>query len=63
MLDCGDNTLAIFIGLLINYTRYSLLSVADIPGEIMKVLENILSDNFENGTLLEVTLPQTTTAS
>ena len=63
VLDCGDNTLAIFIGLLINYTRYSLLSVADIPGEIMKVLESILSDNFENGTLLEVTLPQTTTAS
>lgn len=62
-LDCGDNTLAIFIGLLINYTRYSLLSVADIPGEIMKVLEDILSDNFKNGTLLEVTLPQTTTAS
>ena len=46
MLNCGEESLAVFIGLLINFTRYSLLWVADVPKEINKTLERILNDNI-----------------
>lgn len=54
MLDCGDEVLAIFIGLLINYTRYSLLWVADVPKEINKALERILLNNIQNKSIREI---------
>lgn len=56
MLDCGDEVLAIFIGLLINFTRYSLLGVADVPKEINKALECILSNNIHNKTIREISV-------
>jgi len=54
LLDCGDETFAIFIGLLINFTRYSLLSVADVPEQINKALERIFQDNLKRGTIKEL---------
>ncbi len=56
LLDCGDETFAIFIGLLINFTRYSLLSVADVPNQINKILGRILQDNLKKGTMKELRL-------
>lgn len=37
MLNCGDETLAIFIGLLINFTRYSLLWVLMFLKKLIKL--------------------------
>lgn len=48
VLNCGEDILAVFIGLLINYTRYTLLSVADVPAEVTKTLGRILQQNNEN---------------
>ncbi|MBD5136431.1 MAG: hypothetical protein HDT39_10810 [Lachnospiraceae bacterium] len=59
MLNCGDETLAIFIGLLINFTRYSLLWVADVPKEINKALEHILMDNIQNKSIKEISVLRT----
>lgn len=56
VLNCGDDILAIFIGLLINYTRYSLLSVADISRDIVQVLEKTLFENIKNHTNREIEL-------
>jgi len=42
-LNCGDNTLAIFIGLLINFTRFSLLKSANIHDETNQILNGLLS--------------------
>lgn len=56
MLNCGEETLAVFIGLLINFTRYSLLWVADVPKEINKALERILNDNIRNKSIKEISL-------
>lgn len=50
-LKCGDDTLAYFIGLLINFTRYTLLSAADVPSQINLALEKTLSDNIADKTL------------
>lgn len=46
-LDCGEDVLAVFIGLLINYTRYTLLKVADIPVLTNTVLQDILDHNIK----------------
>lgn len=43
ILNCSEDILAIFIGLLINYTRYTLLSAANVPGEIEKALFRIFN--------------------
>lgn len=56
MLNCGDETLAIFIGLLINFTRNSLLSVADVPKEINRALERILFDNIQKKSVKEISV-------
>lgn len=56
MLNCGEETLAVFIGLLINFTRYSLLWVADVPKEINKALERILDDNIRNKSIKEISV-------
>ena len=56
MLNCGEETLAVFIGLLINFTRYSLLWVADVPKEINKALERILNDNIRNKSIKEISV-------
>lgn len=56
VLNCGDDILAMFIGLLINYTRYTLLSAADVPGEIVKVLEKIFKQNLTQKHIEEITL-------
>ena len=56
MLNCGEETLAVFIGLLINFTRYSLLWVADAPKEINKALERILNDNIRNKSIKEISV-------
>lgn len=56
MLNCGEETLAVFIGLLINFTRYSLLWVADVPKETNKVLERILNDNIRNKSIREISV-------
>lgn len=56
MLNCGEETLAVFIGLLINFTRYSLLWVADVPEEINKALERILNDNIRNKSIKEISV-------
>lgn len=56
MLNCGEETLAVFIGLLINFTRYSLLWVADVPKEINKALERILNDNIQNKSIKEISV-------
>ncbi len=55
-LDCGNDTLAVFIGLLINYTRYTLLKAADIPKETVALLSDILDTNIQNQTNKEVSL-------
>lgn len=54
VLDCGEDIIAIFIGLLINYTRYTLLSAADVPTEILKALEKILEQNLEQNSIQEI---------
>lgn len=56
MLNCGDETLAIFIGLLINFTGNSLLSVADVPKEINRALERILFDNIQKKSVKEISV-------
>lgn len=56
MLNCGEETLAVFIGLLINFSRYSLLWVADVPKEINKALERILNDNIRNKSIKEISV-------
>lgn len=56
MLNCGEETLAVFIGLLINFTRYSLLWVADVPKEINKALERILNENIRNKSIREISV-------
>lgn len=56
MLNCGEETLAVFIGLLINFTRYLLLWVADVPKEINKALERILNDNIRNKSIKEISV-------
>lgn len=56
MLNCGEETLAVFIGLLINFTRYSLLWVADVLKEINKALERILNDNIRNKSIKEISV-------
>lgn len=56
MLNCGNEVLAIFIGLLINYTRYSLLWAADVPKQINKALEHILEENYTTGCLKKISL-------
>lgn len=56
MLNCGEETLAVFISLLINFTRYSLLWVADVPKEINKALERILNDNIRNKSIKEISV-------
>lgn len=50
-LYCGDDTLALFIGLLINFTRYTLLSAADVPSQINQTLQRILDENIANKTV------------
>lgn len=50
-LKCEDDTLAYFIGLLINFTRYTLLSAADVPTQINQALEKTLIDNIAKKTL------------
>lgn len=59
-LNCGDDTLAIFIGLLINFTRYTLLSAADIPTKTNILLEAILNKNIEEGTQQEIDIKTAT---
>lgn len=49
VLDCGDDIIAIFIGILINFVRFILLSAAEVPSIINKELQNILDSNKENG--------------
>ena len=49
VLDCGDDIIAIFIGILINFVRFILLSVAEVPGIINKELQNVLDSNNKNG--------------
>lgn len=44
-LNCGDDVLAIFIGLLINYTHHTLLKAADIPKETKKIMQVLLTEN------------------
>lgn len=56
MLNCGEETFAIFIGLLINFTRYSLLSAADVPDQVNKVLGRILEENINKGSVREIRL-------
>lgn len=56
MLNCGEETFAIFIGLLINFTRYSLLSAADVPDQVNKVLGRILEENINEGSVREIRL-------
>ena len=47
-LECGDETLAVFIGLLINFTRHTLLAAADIPSQTNSALQRILERNIAN---------------
>ncbi len=49
-LYCGDDTLALFIGLLITFTRFTLLSAANIPTEISQSFQMKLDENNHNGT-------------
>lgn len=58
-LNCNEDILAIFIGLLINYTRHTLLSVAEIPNEIIKAMERILAQNRVETSVSEVTVNAT----
>lgn len=55
-LSCGDETLAIFIGLLINFTRYTLLSAAEVPMQINAALRRILEKNIEDGIKQEISI-------
>lgn len=56
-LECGDDVLAVFIGLLINYTRFTLLKAANIPEETRGVLQAILDRNNQEGRALTIELP------
>lgn len=49
ILDCGEDVLAIFIGILINFTRFILLSAAEVTSAINTELNNILDLNIKNG--------------
>lgn len=53
-LNCGDDTLAIFIGLLINFTRFSLLKSANIHDETNQLLNELL--HRSNGAETEVVI-------
>ena len=55
-LDCGNDILAVFIGLLINFTRYTLLKAADIPKETNTILSSILDSNLKKQTSKEIPL-------
>jgi hypothetical protein len=56
-LKCGDDTLALFIGLLINFTRYSLLKAADIPNETLRLFQNLLAQNMGAETEISINRP------
>ena len=58
-LECGDDVLAVFIGLLINYTRFTLLKAAKIPEETRDVLQTILDRNNKERRTLSYELPHT----
>lgn len=55
-LYCGNETLALFIGLLINFTRYTLLSAAEIPVQINRSLGRILDKNIADDTKQEISI-------
>jgi hypothetical protein len=48
ILDCGEDTLALFIGLLINFTRFTLLKAADIHLQTNQLFERVLSRSIKN---------------
>ena len=51
-LKCREDILAIFIYLLINYTRFSLLKSAVVPNEIGKIMQMKLDENIKAGGML-----------
>lgn len=53
-LNCGEDILAIFIGLLINFTRYTLLKVANIDEQTNSLLSRISIENAIKGTKQEI---------
>jgi hypothetical protein len=55
-LYCGDDILAIFIGLLINFTRYTLLKVANIDEQTNSLLSILFLDNTRRGTKREIVI-------
>ena len=55
-IDCGEDTLAVFIGLLINFTHYTLLKSADIPSQTNALLEAVLQKNIIDETKREIFL-------
>lgn len=53
-LNCGDDILAVFIGLLINYTGNTQLKKADISKATKSALQEILKQNYDAGNIQSV---------
>ena len=55
---CGEDILAVFIGLLINYTRYVLLKTADIPRQTNSIMGELLLHSIAMGKTQQVLIPK-----